>query len=154
MESESRYTILYVYMYYTHVSSVRRRLWPHNILLMYMHSHSYRLLNALTHFDLYPPVCRGGGEMMTRSPVMVTLCEGPEHIAVFKDSSLVYKLTVEEDVSVWKEQIQNQHSCLFNQQLKKLRREIKARMKASVKNGNSISDVVSCSYMYSAHVQE
>ena len=39
--------------------------------------------------------------------------------------------------------------CIFysNQQLKKLRREIKNRMKDSVKNGNTISEVVS-TYMY------
>lgn len=53
--------------------------------------------------------------MMTRSPVMVTLCEGPEHIAIFKDSSLVYKLSVEEDVSFEKDKFEIiNHACVIS----------------------------------------
>ena len=53
--------------------------------------------------------------MMTRSPVMVTLCEGPEHIAIFKDSSLAYKLSVEEDVSFEKDKFEIiNHACVIS----------------------------------------
>ena len=37
--------------------------------------------------------------MMTRCPIMVTLTEGPNHIAYFKGSQHQYDLTKESDVS-------------------------------------------------------
>ncbi len=90
--------------------------------------------------------------MMTRSPVKVTLSEGPYHVAIFKDNSKEYDLTKEEDVC-GKINLKNEEDEFFYVQLSALRKEIELRMRASVKEGQTISSEVCLQILTDSNIE-
>lgn len=75
------------------------------------------VLEMIVRARIFP---RGHGEMMTRSPVQVTLGEADKHFAQFNDRPTQYDLTSETELSA-------------------LRSEVERRMKANIKAGETIS---------------